>query len=158
MARAEVRVLLDAARPQQAGMAQVRGQRGEMKPKPLDRADAVGELRRQEIRAFIRKTPIGQRYKTVDELALDADALEAVMDAPAALSGLPPDQYGQLRAVYMKKHFGEQTARIDALEEDLLVAGGAVDMCMTALKQASGMHDGDFKKLVEETQADLDGK
>jgi len=155
-AKGLVREALDAARPQRGAMAQVVGQRMHMKPKPLDRDNAVGELRRAEVRAFIRSQPFTKRFSVAAELVADDEALDAVMDAPAALLGLPPDQYGHLRDVYVKRHFGAQIEKLNGLEEDCTAAGAAIDMCMTTLRNASGMHEVEFKALVDKTQAEVD--
>ncbi len=157
-AKGLVREALKAAIPQRQAMAQVIGRRLHMKPKPLDRDNAVGELRRQELRAFIRKTPMGQRLKVASELAADDEALDALMDAPAALSGLLPDQYGHLRDVYVKRRFGDQIVQVDALEKDCTEAGAAIDICMSTLRNASGMHEVEFKALVDKTQAEIDAR
>lgn len=157
-AKGMIREALDAARPQRSAMAQVIGQRMHMKPKPLERENAVAELRRQELRAFVRSQPPAKRLSTAIELAEDDEALSALMDAPAALSGLPVDQYGHLRDIYVKRNFGDQIARLDVLEEDCTAAGAAIEMLMTSLRQASGLNEYQFDELVKKTQSEIDAR
>lgn len=157
-AKGFIREALDVARPQRTAMAQVIGQRMNMKPKPLDPTDAVGELRRQELRAFIRKTPVGQRLTVAEQLALDGDSLEAIVSAPAPLSGLPPDQYEHVSNLYRRKHFGEQLDRLEGVEEDCQAAGAAIDMLMTSLRQSMGLNPAAFDTLVEKTKAEIDAR
>lgn len=157
IARAKVREVLEAAKPQRGAMAQVIGQRLHMKPKPVKAEDARGELRRAEVRSYVRSLDASKRIGAALQLAEDDEALGALLDASPMLSGLPADQYAHLEKIYRDRHFSDQIAKLDGVEADCTVVGGAVEMAMSTLRQASGLNDHQFTTLVAETQAEVDG-
>ncbi len=153
------RDLCQISRNYRLSKAQNATRRAALKPKPLDKSDTVGELRRQEIRTYLRKLPDVDKLRAADELALDADAFAAVVDAPPALSGfngrLKP-QFDELRTRYMHQHFGPQIDELDAQGEDIATVGAAVEMAMGALRQAAGMNEAQFNTFIEPIQAETD--
>src|ERR1019366_7891192 len=86
--------------------------RASLKPPEPRRDHLVGEMRRQELRAFARS------IKTAERLPFALDHPEAILDAPAALSGLPEDQFLKVRENYVAAKFGPEIAEIELLDED----------------------------------------
>src|ERR1019366_8010762 len=119
--------------------------RSSLKPPVPPRDDTVGELRRQELRAFARSLKLAER------LPFALDHPEAILDAPAALSGLPQDQFSKVRETYLAAKFAPEIAEIDILDEDLSTVRAAHDLALNELRSNSGMPEREFDRMVEKT-------
>jgi hypothetical protein len=111
------KVAIDNVRPLTEATAAARkmgrfnaDRREALKPPTPPRDDLVGELRRQELRAFARS------LKMAEKLPFALDHPEAILDATAALSGLPQDQFSKVRETYLAAKFGPEIAEINILE------------------------------------------
>jgi hypothetical protein len=122
-----------------------------LKPATPLRDDLVGELRRQELRAFARSLPM------VDRLPFALEHSEAILDAPPALSGLPADQYSRVRESYIAAKFGPEIREIEVLDEDLSIVKAAHDLALNELRANAGMGEQSFSKLVENSTRETDG-
>lgn len=156
-AKGAVKDLLEASKGQRWALAQVVGEKMHMKPKPVSAEDARGELRRSEIRAYVRSLPQGQRITAALELAKDDDALDALLDAPAALSGLPVEQFKHLTDVFSQRHHGKRLAELEAMEKDAEVAKAGVDVVLGELKTAAGLPDHLWNEHVDAVRGEVDG-
>jgi hypothetical protein len=125
--------------------------RASLKPPTPPRDDLTGELRRQELRAFARSQKPAERLK----FALEHP--EAILDAPAALSGLPDDQFSKVRETYIAAKFGPEIAEIDILDEDLSTVMAAHDLAMNELRANAGLSEQAFAKMVEKVTFEIDG-
>ena len=85
--------------------------RAAMRPK-RDPNDLVGEMRRQELRTFIRSLPAGERVQAV---FADPTVADAVADALPALSGLTPEQASHIADHVMRQH--PEAADLAAIDE-----------------------------------------
>jgi hypothetical protein len=122
-----------------------------LKPPTPPRDDVIGEMRRAELRAFARG------LKTAERLPFALDHPEAVLDAPAALSGLPEDQFSKVRETYISAKFGPEIAEIDILDEDLSTVRAAHDLALNELRSNSGMPEREFARMVEKATRETDG-
>lgn len=156
-AKGTVKDLLEASKGQRWALAQVLGEKMHMRPRPVASEDARGELRRSEVRAYIRSLPPGQRITTAMEMAADDEALDALLDAPAALSGLPAEQFKHLGDLYSQRHHGKRLAELEVMEEDAMVAKAGVDVVLNELKSASGLPDHEWDKHVSAVRGEVDG-
>ena len=122
-----------------------------LRPATPSRDDLVGELKRAELRAFIRSQDLKDRF------VLAAEHPDAVLDAPAALSGLPQDRYEAIKQDFIRSKFGPEIAEIETLDEDLAVVRAAHDIAINELRENAGMGEQAFSKLVDSTTRETDG-
>jgi hypothetical protein len=125
--------------------------RANLKPPVPPRDDVIGEMRRQELRAFGRGLQISERL----QFALEHP--EAVLDAPAALCGLPDDQFSKVRETYIAAKFGPEIAEIELLAEDLSTVRAAHDLALNELRSNAGMSEREFSKMVDKVTFEIDG-
>jgi hypothetical protein len=125
--------------------------RANLKPPTPVRDDTVGEMRRQELRAFGRSLQMSER------LAFALENPEAVLDAPAALCGLPKDQFEKVLQTYIAGKFGPEIAEIDTLDEDLSTVKAAHDLALAELRANAGMSEREFAKMVDKITFEIDG-
>jgi hypothetical protein len=122
-----------------------------LKPPTPRPDDVVGEMRRAELRAFTHGLKMAER------LPFALEYPEAILDAPAALSGLPADQFAKVRETYIAAKFGPQIAEIETLDEDLATVRAAHDLALAELRSNSGISERDFAKMVEKITFEIDG-
>jgi hypothetical protein len=125
--------------------------RASLKPPVPKRDDLVGEMRRQELRAFARSLKMAER------LPFALEHPEAILDAPAALSGLPEDQFSKVRETYIAAKFCPEIAEIEILDEDLATVKAAHDLALNELRVNAGMSEQAFSKMVEKVTFEIDG-
>jgi hypothetical protein len=126
-------------------------QRENLKPPQPSRDDLVGEMRRQELRAFVRGLQMSERLQFAIEHP------EAILDAPAALSGLPEDQFSKVRESYVAAKFGPEIAETETLAEDLLTAQAARDLAMNERRVNAGLSEREFGKMLDKITFEVDG-
>jgi hypothetical protein len=122
-----------------------------LKPPAPPRDDVVGELQRAELRTFARS------LKGAERLLFALEHPEAVLNAPAALSGLPDDQFSKVREAYVASKFGPEIAEMETLEEDLSTVKAAHDLALNELRVAAGLSEREFAKMVEKITFEIDG-
>lgn len=122
-----------------------------LKPATPPRDDIVGEMKRAELRAFIRSQDLKDRF------ALAAGYPDAVLDAPAALSGLPQDRYEAIKQDFIRSKFGVEIAEIETLDDDLAVVRAAHDLAINELRKNAGMDEQAFSKLIADSTFEMDG-
>jgi hypothetical protein len=125
--------------------------RAGFKPPTPPRDDIIGELKRSEIRAFVRELPIEKRLDFANRHP------EAILDAPAELSGLPQDRFEAIRDEFIKSNFGPEIAEIEILDGDLATVRAAHDLALNELRANSGMSEQAFAKMVEKVTRETDG-
>ncbi len=156
LAKATVKDVLEASKMHRSVLAQVAGGRAELKPKPVASADARGELRRSEIRAYVRGLKPDQRIGAALELAADDEALGALLDASPMLSGLSAEQADHLRKEYTTRHHGPRTAELDGWESDAQVVAAGTEVVLSDLKRLSGLPEIAFAEHTKAIQAEVD--
>ncbi|WP_281803501.1 hypothetical protein [Methylocystis echinoides] len=119
-----------------AALASIAAQKKALLPAVKDRTDTIGEMRRAELRAFLRGLPQGERTKMA--LSGDPAMIEALVDQPAVLSGLSEELRAQAVDVYVAKTHGETAARIEADQEALENVRVALHLAKIDLERISG--------------------
>jgi hypothetical protein len=125
--------------------------RSNLKPPVPNREDQTGEMRRAELRAHAKS------LKLVERLPFALEYPEAILDAPACLSGLPADQFAKVRETYIEAKFGPEIAEIDLLDEDLALVRAAHDLAMNELRANAGMSAQEFDRMVAKITFEIDG-
>ena len=97
-------------------LADIRQQRAALTPKAPDRSDLFGELQRAEVRTWLRGLDEATRRRTVLETD-DQMIKDAVMFAPAAMSGLTDEVKSHILERLVEGKFGPQLRELDAQEE-----------------------------------------
>lgn len=101
--------------------------------KPADESP-VGEMRRAEMRAFLRSLPLSERHQMA--LNGDPEVQEAILFGAAGLSGLSPEAKGHVIEQFMMTTHGEALKSIAAEERELENVGAAIAV---AEQQASAI-------------------
>jgi hypothetical protein len=125
--------------------------RANLKPPTPPREDVVGEMQRAELRTFARS------LKAAERLLFALEHAEAILNAPAALSGLPEDQFAKVRQSYIEAKFGPEIAEIETLNEDLATVRAAHDLALNELRANAGLSEREFFKMVEKITFEIDG-
>lgn len=118
--------------------AELKARREALAAPKIDRTDLLAELQRQEVRAWLRGMAPEARHVA---LLGDADGslVEAVLTAPAALSGLNglnETVRGQIVDAYLQNRHGETLAGMEIEEEGLTVAEAALRGALNELQDA----------------------
>lgn len=100
-----------------------------------------------EIRAFLRGKPLGEIVGLVNA---EPSFLTAVLQAPAALSGINNDVRDQLLKAYLNQHAAPQLADIAEQEEALELHRVAIDVASGALATAVGVKLEKFEEWLQE--------
>lgn len=137
--------LVELSKPLSRARSDAAAKRAGFKLPEIDKADTVGELKRQELRNYVRNLPSSDRAAAIDTLG--DDAIYAVLNAPPALSGLPPDRHEFLKTRYLERQFGKQMRDLDAIDEDTEAVQAAAQMVRRDLQIASGLNNHDFETL-----------
>jgi hypothetical protein len=145
-----VKRLIEVTAPMRKAVRWNQARRESLKFPEPSRDDLVGELRRQELRAFARSLPM------VDRLPFAMEHPEAILAAPRALSGLPEDQYSRVRESYIAAKFGPEIREIEVLDEDLATVKAGHDLALAELRENAGMGEQAFSKLVDSTTRETD--
>jgi hypothetical protein len=127
------------------GKADAAAKRASFKIPEFDKTDAVGELKRQELRTFVRNLPSGERVAALDTLG--EDGVLAVLDAPPALSGIPADRHQFVRTRYLESKFGPQLRELELVDEDNTAFEAAATMVRKELQTATDLGNSDFAAL-----------
>jgi len=141
-----VRNLAELSRPLRRSREDAAARRSNFKLPETDKTDAVSELRRQELRAFLRNLPLGARVAALDTLG--DDGVLAVLDAPPALSGIPADRHEFIRTRYLEEKFGPQLRALESVDEDNAALESAVTMVRRDLQIGSGLANAEFESLL----------
>lgn len=141
-----------ASRAVRKALGRFEAQRAGLGLPKVDRTDAVGELRRQEIRAYVRSLPLADRMKA----ARDATIADALLDAPPVLSGLEPDFHAKLQDTRVRELHGPALAELDAQERDYREVEAVAVIVRNELFQASGLSREGFEEQMRPLEAEAD--
>lgn len=119
-----------------AALASLAAQKQALMPAVKDRTNPVAEMRRAELRAFLRGLPQEDRIKQA--LSGDSAIIEAIVDMPAALSGLSDDLKSKAVDVYIAKTNAETIARIEADQDALENVATALTLAKMDLSKIAG--------------------
>lgn len=149
--------LAKATRPVRKALGYAASQRAALEdPVRVDPTDAVGEMRRQEIRGYLRSLSSHERLSAAHQLIRDDAGAAAILDAPPTLSGLPEQFYGELRAEVADRVNGPKLAEISGVEQDYQQGQAAAGMLMSDLVAASGLTAKAFTEEMAPLEAAAD--
>jgi phytoene dehydrogenase-like protein len=114
-------------------------------PKPKDKTDAAAAILRMDQRNYLRSLPLTERLQLVNS---DPFFLEAASESNPVLSGLTPEQHGQLTRAYVAKHHGDSLATIDEQRGQLELLETAVGVTSNDLAAAQGLAKDAFDAWV----------
>jgi hypothetical protein len=81
---------------------------------PLERDDAVGALRDMEYRGFVRSLSASERSKLLADATADPRIIEAIVRAPAPISGVGPEVWSRLEQKARIARHGPELAKLEA--------------------------------------------
>jgi hypothetical protein len=135
-----------------AAKREIAEKRSKLTLQPIDRTDLVGEMRRAEMRAFLRSMPDDQRrsYVAANLEHLDPEMALAIVSAPPELSGV----LGSDRAVLVDRalaaQHGDAIKEVIELERAADIASFAVEAVRTEIARDVGVVDPvEFDRLAQ---------
>ena len=133
------RLMQDARAPIDSAMKGIERLRAQIKPPPIDRTDPVSELRRAEIRAYMRSLPDAARMAKMLSPQPDPSILDAVLDMPAELSGVRAEDYAHAKAAREQQLHGPKLREIEALQAVVGEADAAASVARMDLANIAGV-------------------
>jgi chromosome segregation ATPase len=114
--------------------------RGQLKSAPVDRTDAVAEMRNAEIRAYVRSMESSLLRSAA--MLSDPRIRDAVLDQPAALSGVPELDYQKAKAArdeqVQEQLNGAKLREIEALQAVVDEANAVAGVAANDLASLAG--------------------
>jgi hypothetical protein len=131
--------------------------RDKIKLQPPDKTDIVGALRRREIREFLKAMPPKDRnaYISKNRENMDPDMALAIVEMPAAFSGVLEMDRTQLVDAALQSQHGEAMKELTELERAIEIAESAVETGRDEARQETGLslHDFDERAAPFERKA-----
>jgi hypothetical protein len=118
--------------------AKLDARREDFRLRPLSRDDVVGALDRQEIRAWLRSVPAGERQR---HALTDPTIAAAVASAPAALSGLDAEIHTRVINAELERQFGPELTILNGESQNLDVVDAVLAVAERQLLVEAGMID-----------------
>jgi hypothetical protein len=145
--RVHARDLRDARKPILEAQQNLDRLRGQIKPVAIDRTDVVAAMERQEIRAFIRGLSSQDKISALLKNN-DPKILDAVLDAPAALSGIEEQHYAAALAARKEQLHGPALMEIEQLKTVIDEANAVAQTARRDLMSTSDLQPDEFEKIV----------
>jgi hypothetical protein len=117
----------------QASIASIAARKKALQPVVKDHTDPVAEMRRAELRTFLRGMSTAERNRLL--FSGDRDIIEAVVDAPAALSGIDEEMRAKAVEHFMEATSGPALRDLEANEDALEAAEAALEVAGRALEK-----------------------
>jgi hypothetical protein len=106
---------------------EVETRRAALIPPKADPTDAAAAVRRQEIRAFLRGLDDKGRDAFLKKSKGDAEVTQAIIEQPAALSGVRDSLHDLILNEAMEAAYSPEIAELQMLEEAIDVAASAIE-------------------------------
>jgi hypothetical protein len=158
------RDLRDACKPLDAIKSQIDQLQARIKsrpvhsPNPTDVAGLLSALLegqdRKEIRQIIRDLPPAERSAMVFT-STDPRIVEAVLQMPSEMSGLPPDRYEALEKIYTEKNFAPELQKKAVLEELVAQVEGVHALARGEMQRTLGLDDHQFDQMMKPIELKL---
>jgi hypothetical protein len=129
--------------------------RANLKPFDHDPKDIVGEMRRQEIRQWLRGLPAGERSTAVRR-ASDPAIIEAAISAPIELTGLEKSTRDDMERQLVELRHGDEIVVLDELEAAVETVERAVDGARDDVRETLGMTEPDFNAEFGPLEDEID--
>jgi hypothetical protein len=128
---------------------EIKAARAALVVKPMDPADLVGAVLRQEIRGWIRSLDVGVRQSVVLG-SKDRRVLEAALSAPPELSGITsPSAASEIENRYIEIVYPRELAELEAMEAVVSEAEAAVGIAYNELRSTIDIHPRDFDEMMK---------
>ena len=114
-----------------------------------DRNDLAGAMERQEIRAMLRSMGDLARVAFVMESS-DERVEDAVLTAPASLSGMTKDQWALVNKIVLDRRYGAEMANVQAIEGAVEAASAAYETALDMVRSAAGVDERAFGTMRRE--------
>lgn len=134
---------------------EIESRRAAMKAFDHDPKDIVSEMRRQEVRAWLRTLKPEERTKAVRS-ASDPLIKEAALSVPAEVSGLLPSTRDDLARELIEARYGDEITALNELDEAVSTVERAVDGARDDVREALGMVPHDFNAEFREVEDEID--
>jgi hypothetical protein len=121
------------------------GQRAVLRDRTM-KAQNFDALQKSEARQMLSRMPADERRK----MALSGDPLltEAIMNAPAYLSGLDDEVYSRIATQAVEESFGQHLKEIDVLEQTFETARAAVQTATDDVRRSTEFEPAEFARLA----------
>ncbi|CCE94930.1 hypothetical protein SFHH103_00430 [Sinorhizobium fredii HH103] len=134
---------------------EIESRRAAMKPFDHDPKDIVSEMRRQEVRAWLRTMKPDERTNAVRR-ASDPFIVEAAISVPAELSGLLPSTRDDLAQKLIEQRYGGELEALNELDQAVQTVERAVDGARDDVREALGMREHDFNAEFRDVEDEID--
>jgi hypothetical protein len=121
--------------------------RAKMTIPQADPADVAGAVRRGEMRSWFRTMGAAKAMQYL--LSDDADdvMILAVMEGPAALSGLTEEMRGQVQGRFIEARHSGELARLEEMEEVITLTSAAIETARYQLRQEIGFAENEMPQF-----------
>ncbi|WP_037461307.1 hypothetical protein [Sinorhizobium fredii] len=133
----------------------IESRRAAMKPFDHDPKDIVSEMRRQEVRAWLRTMTPDKRTEAVRG-ASDPLIKEAALSVPVELTGLLPSTRVDLTRELIEARYGDEIAALNELDAAVQTVERAVDGARSDVREALGMLEHDFNAEFRDVEDEID--
>lgn len=114
--KTHARDLRESRRPFDDESKRIQAIRETIKPIQVDRTDFVGAIERMEARTFIYNLPNEKKVHLLLDKNADPFLVDAILDKPAAMSGVPDQFYQQAKTTREEQLHGPLLREIEAAE------------------------------------------
>lgn len=136
--------LLHAKRSAEAMRKQINAWWASLQPPAPDKSDMAAAVLRSEMRAMLREMPNGSRIKMLLSDDVDPRILQAVLEAPDAMSAITGDLREKIVARSIERDHPDDVRAIKEAEDALQLVDVSVRVAFEAVRSA-----GDFKSDEE---------
>ena len=123
-------------------------QKEALRPKPADKTDVAGALRRQELRAWLRGLSVDERAEALKQP--NAEIVQAVVEMPAPVSGTNQAYYERMVAAAIENGNPGALDELAKLESALETAKQAVGVAAAHVRDTAGVLTSAFDAWVED--------
>jgi hypothetical protein len=123
--------------------AEAAERRSKLKLEGPDKSDAAAAVRRADIRSQLRAMKPEEQTQFFARLGgnIPPEVAMAIMEMPAALSGVPKSRHDLITASALQAQHGAELAEIVELEEATTAAESAVEAARDEVRIEAGVHD-----------------
>jgi hypothetical protein len=128
---------------------ELKQRRATLKRPVLDRTDVVAALDRREIRDRVQSLPLSEQRKILFDKDCDSRILDAILDMPKVLSGIPDEIFHIVEAARLEQLFAPALREIEEMEAVVAEATAAAEVARNDQRSASGLEPRQFERAVE---------
>jgi hypothetical protein len=151
--KSALRDIRDSAAPIESMKTKLAGIQASIKSPPVDKTDVAGALARQELRAALRGMPIGDKASLLVGDHADTAFVDAALEQPAVLSGVPKELFEQAKLQRFEQLFKSEIGEGERLDQHIAEGESGLELARGDLARASGFTEHEFEKLVIEVNS-----